>query len=234
MSLHPDCEWFALLECFDEATTQEVAQHFQRSRHQTMSGGGGVIILCEVEFDERMVRVYFNGECMVGYSVFYSWAEEQGSRVALIRVADSLDDQPYDPLDVELLEDGYEQAHYTDYYQKCAQKLVKKFVTKVNLGSYSADSLMRLVRMCLLREDLRDAVGQTYQLLCDVQQKGPPHYNYWGWWNTAIDACCTCEKDGYTPGSSLLVRVMAHLVYLEECVPTGKSPSKKIRQMSLF
>lgn len=241
MGRFDDCEWFALLECNDELLAANVVAYFSAKRHKMMAlENQPPIMICEVEHHERFVLVYFNGDAMTGYSVFFQWVEESLHDIALIRVAGAEERAPYDPLDLELQEDGESMRSRSSYYQEREALLVRKFVQKVVLFNYTSDTIQRIVRMCCLGADPHDAVHYACLHLLNWR-KGDRSTTHNGlYWLDAIRVCNTTGPDyeNWADASNLMARVLCHLLYLEELNPTPfldrlRSKNRGVQRMSL-
>lgn len=217
------------------------ATYFLGMRHQSMSiDNQSPIMICEVIHEERFIRVLFNGDAIVGYSVFYKWAEAHLHEVALIRIGDAIDWESYDPLQVELMQDAFSMWSRSEYYQKQEQRLVHKFLDKVVISHYTDESIKRLISMCRLGADPRNVehVAMLHMARCVTGDTNAMDYM---WWVNGIWDCYTVGRSpaDYVDGCNLLARVLGHLVYLEEMNPTSPKVrraerGKGLQRMSLF
>lgn len=237
-----DLNWLAYFECADEEVADAVYNFFKERSPYTMSSGEmPAIMACEVQQEDLFITVFFNGDPLTGYSVFLQWTEQViPNQVALIQVTHADLYPSHDRMDCRLLQLARHAVNKSPYYYDQEVALIKAFMSKVILGNYTREQLARIVRACRIGEDTCNAEALAYRFVLNwlpddkLKKDRIPH------WQNAIQCCHTTgrkERD-WVDGDNLLVRVLAHLLYLEELYPTPfvervKRWNKGVQKMSL-
>lgn len=237
-----DVDWLAYLECSGEEVGDAVYDFFSQKVPYTMCyEDSSRIMACRVEQDGRFITVFFNGDPIIGYSVFLNWAGTfSPNSVSLIQITHADAYPSMDRLDCRMLQDARSAMNKSPYYYDQEVLLIKTFTRKVVLGNFTREQLSRIVHSCRIGEDTCGAEHtalcalSTWQL-CDRRVKNRVQY----WIDSIQSSHVTGRKhQQWVDGDNLLVRVLAHLVYLEELNPTSfvdrvRKNKTTVRKMSL-
>lgn len=229
--------YFALLETSTLAGARLAAATLSALKGKHLSGGElGDILLGALEVEEREIKILFDGDPFTGYCSFFGFAERNAGKVAFIHIGDSSDLPTYDIHDVILLGDSVFAKNSWDRFVATQEHLIKTFLKRVSLATYTEDFIQRVVNMCYLCRDAEKNYPGTAMFY--LRKWVPANYSrseaisYW------TEACYNCHTTGtssygWTDGDNFMARVLGHLVYAEELNRTPRGVRRMLRDKGL-